>query len=344
MKQKNILLINLGSPKSLQLKDVKNYLYEFLSDDFVIDLPKLLQQIIVRFIIIPFRSPKTKKAYKTIWNSSGSPLIQNTKKIAKSLANRTGWNVQVAMRYQEPSISKSILYYKKKQINDIIIIPLYPHNAMSTTHTTKIEIDRIINKYYPGLRYSLVKPFYNHPKYIFALSELIKPYIKNNFDKLIFSYHGLPERHMTKSDPSKNHCLKSPSCCELDCESSRMCYRSNVLNTSKLIAKKLNLESNKWISSFQSRVTIIDRKWLKPFTDIELKKYPKDGIKNIMILCPSFVADCLETLEEIEIRGRKLFINAGGKNFIYIPCLNDDNNFLDLLETLITDISKKQLY
>ena len=205
--QKNILLINLGSPKSLQLKDVRAYLAEFLSDKFVIDLPKLLQQIIVRLIILPFRSPKTRKAYKAIWNSKGSPLIQNTNQIAQSLIKQTGWNVKVAMRYQEPSIKDSILSFKNKKVNDIIIIPLYPHTAMSTTHSTKVEVDRIIKKYYPDLRYSIIKPFFDHPKYINALSEQLKPHISDNMDKLIFSYHGLPERHIRKSDKVKNIAL-----------------------------------------------------------------------------------------------------------------------------------------
>ena len=189
--QKNILLINLGSPKSLQLKDVRAYLSEFLSDKFVIDLPKLLQQIIVRLIILPFRSPKTRKTYKAIWNSKGSPLIQNTNQIAQSLIKQTGWNVKVAMRYQEPSIKDSILSFKNKKVNDIIIIPLYPHTAMSTTHSTKVEVDRIIKKYYPDLRYSIIKPFFDHPKYINALSEQLKPHISDNMDKFgsLYEYH-----------------------------------------------------------------------------------------------------------------------------------------------------------
>ena len=336
--QKNILLINLGSPKSLQLKDVRAYLSEFLSDKFVIDLPKLLQQIIVRLIILPFRSPKTRKAYKAIWNSKGSPLIQNTNQIAQSLIKQTGWNVKVAMRYQEPSIKDSILSFKNKKVNDIIIIPLYPHTAMSTTHSTKVEVDRIIKKYYPDLRYSIIKPFFDHPKYINALSEQLKPHISDNMDKLIFSYHGLPERHIRKSDKSEKHCLESNSCCEIDCDAAKNCYRSNTLNTSRLVAEELNLDNEQWMSSFQSRVTIIDRKWLKPFTDIELKDFPLKGIKNIVIICPSFVADCLETLEEIDLRARETFMKAGGKNFIYIPCLNNDKNFINLLQQLISEI------
>tara|TARA_Y100000590_G_scaffold77997_1_gene86598 strand:- start:14999 stop:16018 length:1020 start_codon:yes stop_codon:yes gene_type:complete len=337
---KNILLINLGSPKSLAINDVKNYLKEFLSDDYVIDLPKFLQQIILRCFILPFRTPKTKRAYQSIWDSNGSPLIHNTNLIAKSLNKKTGWNVQIAMRYQQPSIKNSILTFKNNQINDIIILPLYPHNAMSTTKSTEKAISAIVKKYHPDLRYKLIEPFYNHPKYINALAEQIKPNIKNKYDKLIFSYHGLPERHIRKSDSSGKHCLFNSSCCDIDCVESKTCYRSNVLKTSKLIANKLALNDYKWMVTFQSRVTIIDRKWLKPFTDIELMNFPKNNINNIVILCPSFVADCLETLEEINIRERESFFKAGGKKFTYIPCLNNDQNFIEFLEELIIISSK----
>ena len=334
--KKNILLINLGSPKSLTTKDVKTYLTEFLSDDYVIDLPKLVQQFILRFFILPFRTPKTKAAYESIWTSNGSPLIENTRLIAKSLKEKTGWNVQIAMRYQEPSIKNSILSFKENQINDVVILPLYPHNAMSTTHSTAEAVNIIVNKYYPELRYTLIKPFYDHPQYIYALSELIKPHISDKMDKLIFSYHGLPERHIKKSDYSRNHCFSNSSCCEIECIESQNCYRSNVLKTSKLTAEKLNLSDDKWMTTFQSRVTIIDPKWLKPFTDIELVNFAKKDIRNIVILCPSFVADCLETLEEINIRGRESFIESGGREFIFVPCLNNDKNFIDLLKELAT--------
>lgn len=332
---KNILLINLGSPKSLALNDVRAYLKEFLSDDYVIDLPKVLQQIILRCFILPFRTPKTKSAYKSIWTSNGSPLIHNTKLIAESLKKRTGWNVQISMRYQEPSIKNSILSFKKNQNNDIIILPLYPHNAMSTTKSTKKAINTIVKKYYPDLRYKLIKPFYDHPKYIYALSEQLKLHMHNKFDRLVFSYHGLPERHIKKSDLSGKHCFSNTSCCDIDCVESKNCYRSNVLKTSKLVADRLTLRDSEWMVTFQSRVTIIDRKWLKPFTDIELINFPKKDVKNIVICCPSFVADCLETLEEINLRERKSFLKAGGKKFTYVPCLNNDKNFIDFLEELI---------
>ena len=337
MKQKHILLINLGSPKSLDIKDVRSYLKEFLSDDLVVDLPKVLQQIILRSFILPFRPQKTKKAYEEIWEDE-SPLIKNTRKIAKALQSKTGWNVDIAMRYQSPSIKKSILHLKDKKVDEVIIVPLYPHHAMSTTLSTEIYVKKIVEENYPKLQMKFIKPFFEHPKYISTLSKSIEPYLNNKIDKILFSYHGIPERHIRKSDVNGDHCLQSSNCCQIDCESSKNCYRSNVWKTSMLTAKQLNLDDNKWMMSFQSRVSIIDPKWLNPYTDKEIINFSKKGIKNIAILCPSFVADCLETLEEINLRARKSFLESGGESFTFIPCLNDDNNFIELLNDLILNI------
>ena len=338
-KNKHILIINLGSPKSLDLLDIKSYLKEFLSDDLVIDLPKPIQQAILKLFILPFRPKKTKCAYELIWEKDGSPLINNTKKIATSLEIKTGWKVDFAMRYQYPSIVESIKKYKENNIKEITVVPLYTHNAISTTLSTEKAIIDIIANIYPKLNINIIKPFYNHPLYIEALAKSIKPYI-NNIDKLIFSYHGIPERHIRKGDMSNAHCMKNSNCCNINCLASNMCYRSNVFSTSKMCAQFLNLADEKWMVSFQSRVSIIDPNWLKPYTDFELIKLPKKNIKNIAIVCPSFVADCLETLEEINIRGKESFLNSGGNNFQYIPCLNDNDIFISALKQLIEVNSK----
>ena len=278
---KNILIVNLGSPNSLSLDDIKKYLNQFLSDDMVIDLPKIIQQILIKLIILPFRSPKTLKAYEKIWTKNGSPLIYNTKSIAQKLSKKNNWNIEIAMRYQNPSIDLAIKKFKKYNVKEIIILPLYPHHAMSTTETTKKYILERIDKIYPTLKIKYVEPFYNHPKYIESLKKSIKPYLKEKFDKLIFSYHGIPERHIKKSDNSKKHCLKNDNCCEIVCKSSEECYRANVYTTSNLVAKELKLEKNQWMISFQSRVTYIDPYWLKPYTDIELNELPDSGVKKL---------------------------------------------------------------
>jgi protoporphyrin/coproporphyrin ferrochelatase len=334
---KNILLINLGSPKSLDKKDVKDYLREFLSDDLVIDLPKILQQFILRCFILPFRPAQAKEAYELIWEEEGSPLIINTQKIANALAKKTGWNVDIAMRYQEPSIENVIEKYKENNVEELTVISLYPHNAMSTTLSTELAVKEVVRRIYPDLKLSFVEPFYDNPLYIEALSESIKPYLKD-IDKLVFSYHGIPMRHIKKSDISGSHCIGENSCCNIDNVSSRNCYRSNTFTTSKLTAQYLKLKSSEWMMTFQSRVSIISPNWLKPYTDIELDNLPPKGVEKVGVVCPSFVADCLETLEEIDMRARETFEEAGGETFKYIPCLNDDKKFISVLEHLILDI------
>jgi ferrochelatase len=334
---KNILLINLGSPKSLDKKDVKDYLREFLSDDLVIDLPKILQQFILRCFILPFRPAQAKEAYELIWEEEGSPLIINTQKIANALAKKTGWNVDIAMRYQEPSIENVIKKYKENNVEELTVISLYPHNAMSTTLSTELAVKEVVRRIYPDLKLSFVEPFYDNPLYIEALSESIKPYLKD-IDKLVFSYHGIPMRHIKKSDISGSHCIGENSCCNIDNVSSRNCYRSNTFTTSKLTAQYLKLKSSEWMMTFQSRVSIISPNWLKPYTDIELDNLPPKGVEKVGVVCPSFVADCLETLEEIDMRARETFEEAGGQTFKYIPCLNDDKKFISVLEHLILDI------
>ncbi|MBF89871.1 MAG: ferrochelatase [Candidatus Marinimicrobia bacterium] len=332
---KEILLINLGSPKSLSIKHIRKYLNEFLSDDHVIDLPKYIQQFILRSFILPFRPKQAKEAYEQIWTKAGSPLINNTKLIANSLMKKTGLKVKIAMRYQEPSIESQIKNIKNKGIKELVVIPLYPHHAMSTTVSTELEFNRIVETIYSDLDFKYVKPFYDNPKYIFALSETIKPFLNKNPDKIIFSYHGIPERHIKKSDLIGNHCLINSDCCQINCLTSENCYRSNVFTTSKLVAEYLNLDNDIWDVTFQSRVSIIDPRWLKPYTDKEFIKLGKSTSKNIAVICPSFIADCLETLEEINIRGRKSFLESGGISFNYIPCLNNNSFFIELLEELI---------
>ncbi len=333
---KQILLVNLGSPKSLSKSDVREYLKEFLSDDYVMDLPKILQQFILRAFILPFRPSKTKEAYEKIWEKEGSPLIINTQKIATSLSEKTGWKVDIAMRYQEPSIREKVKKYKQRKINEVIVIPLYPHHAMSTTKTTNIEIDKIVSEEYPNLKVRYIEPFYNDPRYIDALSHSIKPYL-NDLDKLVFSYHGIPERHLTKGDVVGDHCMKVENCCDINCKSSQSCYRSNVLATSKLTADQLELTDNQWMVSFQSRVSIMGPAWLKPYTDIEIDKLGENGMEKIGVVCPSFIADCLETLEEIEMQAKESFIESGGKELVYIPCLNNNPEFINALESIIED-------
>lgn len=327
---KGILLINLGSPRDLELKSIKDYLKEFLSDDLVIDYPKLLQQILVNWIIIPSRYKNTREAYSEIWTEDGSPLIHDTLVLGEKVSAKSGTLVEVSMRYQFPSIEEGLKKLKAKGCSEIFVVPLYPHYAMSTVLTTEREVKRIESKLKLDLRLNFIGAFYNEGGYISSLSDVINRNRQKESDYLLFSYHGIPNRHLTKTDPTKNHCLKVKNCCEIESKAKPFCYKAQVLETSKLCAKKLELKDNEWGVSFQSR---IGPGWIQPFTDKELVRLAEEGIQNLDVVCPAFVTDNLETLEEMNIRGRETFLEAGGKSFKYIPCLNDEESWVDFLVT-----------
>ena len=328
-----ILLINLGSPKKLTKKSVREYLKVFLSDDYVLDLPKILQQIILRVFILPFRPKKTLEAYELIWTPEGSPLIISTESIANKLSLKTGWDVDYAMRYEDPSIENALLNFKNKGIYKIIVISLYPHNALATTITTEMETRIVANKLSEDFELVFTKPFFDNEIYINAIANTIKPCIeKASFDKIVFSYHGIPKRQAKKTDETGVHCFSDSNCCEIAGDGSKDCYRSHTRIASDLTARKLGLSDDQWEVAYQSR---LGPGWLTPFTDKRLAELPEEGKKNIAVLCPSFISDCLETLEEIDIRGRKTFFDAGGKNMTYIPCLNDSEDTINLLENLV---------
>ena len=330
-----VLLVNLGSPKKLDKRSVKQYLKSFLSDDLVVDIPKFFQQLILHAFILPFRPRKTLHAYEQIWTKEGSPLITSTKKIAKKLSKKTNWRVEIAMRYEEPSIKKALKILKNEGFNKLFVVPLYPHNAMATTMTTELEVRKISESLYNDLELVFIKPFYNNKKYIEALKKSIEPYIKDNdYDRLIFSYHGIPKRQAKKTDVTGSHCFESGDCCDLDSLGSANCYKAHTVQASNKVAKELGLNDNKWEIAYQSR---IGPGWLTPFTDKRLSEMPNKDLKSVIVVCPSFISDCLETLEEIEIRGRDTFMNAGGKEMTYVPCLNDSNETINLLESLVLE-------
>lgn len=336
-----ILLVNLGSPKNLDKKSVREYLNVFLSDDFVVDIPKFLQQLILRLFILPFRPKQTLHAYEQIWTKSGSPLIISTLNIKDKLIKKTGWHVEIAMRYEDPGIDLALNNLKLKGFNKVYVVPLYPHNAMATTITTKVEVERLAKEIHPEVELKFIKPFYKDEKYIKAISKGVRKYmLEHNFDKLIFSYHGIPKRQAKKTDLTGAHCFENNDCCEVESLGSSDCYKAHTVQSSILIAKELGLKSSEWEIAYQSR---IGPGWLTPFTDKRLERLPAEGAKSIGILCPSFISDCLETLEEIDIRGRKTFMDAGGEKMTYIPCLNESNETVELLISIVEDAKKFEI-
>ena len=325
---KGILLINLGSPKDLELESIKEYLKQFLSDDLVIDYPKLLQQILVNWIIIPSRYKNTREAYSEIWTKNGSPLINDTRILGEKVSLKSDTPVEVSMRYQFPSIKEGLVNLKKKGCSEIFVVPLYPHYAMSTVLTTENEVKRIENELELDLKLNFIGAFYNEQEYISSLSKVIRNNRHEESDFLLFSYHGIPNRHLVKTDPTKSHCLQDKNCCDVESKAKPFCYKAQVIETSKLCAERLELKENEWGISFQSR---IGPGWIQPFTDKELVRLAEEGIKNLDVVCPAFVTDNLETLEEMNIRGRETFLEAGGQSFNYIPCLNDEESWVDFL-------------
>lgn len=321
--KKGILLMNLGSPDSTQVKDLKKYLDQFLMDERVIDKPWLLRALLVKGIIVPFRASKSAEAYKAIWTEEGSPLIAITRQLQRALQNEIAEPVEIAMRYGNPGMEEAFeaLLKRNPLIEEVIALPLYPHYAMSSFETAVEYAKEIHQQKKYSFRLNFVDPFYNDTEYLHALSESIKPYLNEPYDQLLFSYHGIPERHIRKSDVTGCHCLQVENCCEVASPSHAYCYRHQVFTTTKRVTEILNIPKDKYSISFQSR---LGKGWLTPFTDIRLQELPKKGIKKLLIICPAFVSDCLETLEEIEIRGREEFMNAGGESYTRIPCLNDN--------------------
>lgn len=319
---KGIILMNLGSPDSTAVPDVKRYLNEFLMDKRVIDYPYLFRLLLIKGIIVPKRAPKSAEAYKSIWWEEGSPLIVLTKQLQNAVQHDLQMPVEISMRYGNPSQEAAFdkLLKQNPDLKEVILLPLYPHYAMSS-YETAVEHAKAVHKK-KGYTFSLtiVPPYYNEPDYISALAESMRPYLAQDYDHLLFSYHGVPERHIRKGDITGKHCMQVENCCKVDSPAHEFCYRHQVHVTSELVAEKLNIPREKWSVTFQSRLG--REEWLKPYTAATLEELPKKGVKRLLVACPAFVSDCLETLEEIAVEGKHTFISSGGDSFTMIPCMN----------------------
>jgi len=319
--KRGIILMNLGSPDSPEVKNVKRYLDEFLMDGRVIDVPYLLRALLVKGFIIPKRAANSAHAYSTIWTKAGSPLVEFTRQLQQAVQQNIDEPVEIAMRYGNPNPEEAYekLLKKMSDTTEVILLPLYPHYAMSSYETAVAYMKEVHEKKKYSFKLTTIDAYYNNADYITALAESMRPYLQQDYDKLLFSYHGIPERHIRKSDITKGHCLSSANCCEIDSEAHQYCYRHQIRVTTKLVTQQLNIPEDKYEIAFQSR---LNKNWLKPFTDVRLQELPKEGVKKLLIICPAFVSDCLETLEEIAMRGKEDFIQAGGESYEMIPCLN----------------------
>ena len=335
MASKAVLILNLGSPNSTSVPDVRNYLKEFLLDERVLDSGPLVRNLVVRGLILPTRPKKSAAAYEKIWTEEGSPLVVMSKNVQKKVQEKIEIPVELAMRYGSPSIPDAISRLKAQGIEDLFIMPLYPHYAMSSYETVLVRVQEEIMEQAPSMTWQVLQPFYKDEDYINAMAENARPYITDDLDKILFSFHSIPERHLGKADSSKAHCLITPDCCNVSHPAQSTCYRHQCFETIKALTKKLSLPLGKHHISFQSRLG--REPWLRPYTDHVLQAFPKQGIKRLAVMCPAFVTDCLETLEEIEMEGREEFLAAGGEFFTMIPCLNEHPAWISLLANRIQD-------
>jgi len=329
---KAALLVNIGSPNSPSEKDVRDYLAQFLMDPEVIDYPKWLRWLLVHQIVLRTRPKKSAEAYQKIWTDDGSPLVAITKKLVDALNQKSDIKYYMAMSYGSHTIPDVLKNIKKEMpdLKELITIPLYPHYATSTVRSAINTLTPIANQL--NIPLSIKPIFFDHPEFRKAQIQHIRDAIPKDCQHLVFSYHGIPNRHVTKLDPS-NHCLSTPNCCHQPFSGNRNCYRHQTQNEAKDIAAALDIKS--YSVCYQSRLG--PETWLQPNTEEILKELPGLGKKHVAILCPSFVTDCLETLEEIQMRGRDLFMSAGGSTFHYIPCLNINLDWQQFLLTYSYD-------
>lgn len=314
-----VLLCNLGTPDSFQTGDVRKFLKEFLSDGRVVEIPKFIWWFILNGIILIFRPKKSAILYKSVWTKEGSPLLVYSEKLVSKLLKElpNNYEIELAMRYGNPSIEEGLIALKKKNCRNLIVLPLFPQYSGTTTGSVFDEVSRVLSKWRWVPNLNFINSYHDDEGYIIALSDSIKEKLENESpQKIIFSYHGIPKRNFIKGDPY--HCL---------------CKK-----TTRLVAERLGLNEDKYITTFQSRFGRAE--WLKPYTSETMENLPSENIKNILVVAPGFSVDCLETIEEIDDENKEIFIDAGGEKFGYIPCLNDSQQHIKFIK----DFLQKQTY
>jgi ferrochelatase len=329
-----VLLVNLGTPDSPKTKDVRKYLTQFLNDPRVIDIAPLARLLLVNLIIVPFRSPKSAKLYSEIWTPEGSPLLTYTKKVSEKLQEKLGSNyvVDFAMRYQKPSLENTLAKFQKLEIKKLKVIPLYPQYASSSTGSSLQKVLEIVSKWEVIPELEMLSEFFENPKFIDTIVDIASAYPHKNYDHVLFSFHGLPERHLRKGDKSGT-CLASKNCCDTICQSNYYCYRAEAFQTARLIAQKLDIPAEKYTVSFQSRLG--RDPWIKPYSDEVIVQKAKEGVKKILVFSPAFVADCLETIHEIGVEYQELFHENGGEKIQLVESLNLHPKWIETLQDLV---------
>jgi ferrochelatase len=336
MKEKvGVLLINLGTPDSPSVRDVRSYLSQFLNDPRVIDIPWLTRKILVNLIIVPFRAPKSAKIYQKLWTDKGSPLLFHSIRAKDLLQRELGetYAVHLAMRYKNPSIPDELEKMRRANYKKIIVLPMFPQYASASTGSAMEEVMRVVRSWWviPEIRF--VSQYYDHPDYIEGFVDRGKQFDLNSYDHVLFSYHGLPERQVDKVY-SDGHCADHD--CEHEItEENKYCYKATSYATTRLIASRLGIPQEKYTVCFQSR---LDQKWLKPFSDEVVRDCAKKGMKNILVFSPAFTADCLETIIEIGEEYQEIFHTHGGNRVQLVESLNDHPRWIQCLKNLVLGI------
>ncbi len=329
MPEQAVLLVNLGSPASTSIPDVRRYLREFLGDERVIDYPAWFRWLLLEGIILRVRPKKSAHAYKQVWTPEGAPLLVTTEKVRAKLEAAVGLPVLAGMRYGEPSIAGALERLRDLGVREVLLVPQYPHYAMSSWETVVVKVFEEARRVAPQLRFTTIQPFFADIDYIEALHAVSAPDLAGGFDHLLLSFHGVPVRHLRKADSSRAHCQCVPDCCNVASPAHATCYRAQCLGTVKAFAARAGVPADRYSFSFQSRLP--GEPWLEPFTDRELVRLARAGVKKLLVMTPAFTADCLETLEEIATEGKETFLGAGGLEFKQIPCLNDHPAFIQFL-------------
>ncbi len=337
MNKKGVLLVNLGSPDSTKPKDVKKYLDEFLMDPRVIDVPRWARILLVRGIILNTRPKQSAKAYAKIWWDEGSPLIVLSERLKEKVQEKLNIPVALAMRYGSMTLKKGLQELVDQGCTEIKTIPLYPQFAMATTETIDVKVDELVAQHFPKLKITRTAAFYDREDYKEVLSKSIAESLDGlDYEHILFSYHGVPERHIRKRDVTKGNCQMDGKCCfKKGSPQHEFCYRHQCEITTVNVAKKLGLKNGTYSTTFQSRLGFDP--WLQPYTDRTIERMGKAGIKKMAIVTPAFVSDCLETLEEIAMEGEEIFHEVGGKDFTVIPCLNDREDFAQVLVNMVEE-------
>ncbi|MBB2145575.1 ferrochelatase [Pedobacter sp. LMG 31464] len=334
MSKKGVLLVNLGTPDSPEVKDVKKYLDQFLMDGRVIDIPKFNRTLLVKGIIVPFRSLKTSKLYKEIWDEKGSPLLYYSKIQTQLVQEKLGddYQVELAMRYQNPSIESALERLKAGLVESIKVIPMFPQYASASTGSVMQLVMELVSKWQTIPPISFVNSFHDNNLMLEVFAENATKHQPETYDHVLFSFHGLPERQLLKCDHTGNYCLKNDDCCETLNDTNKFCYSAQGHHTASLIAAKLGLSKDKYTVCFQSRLG--KEPWVQPYTTDVLKKLAAEGKKRLLVFSPAFVADCLETLYEITVEYHEEFKALGGEHVQLVESLNDHPKFIEALVEL----------